>query len=298
MTRPESGFTLIEAIVAMVITGIIAGIVSVFMVQPIQGYLDTARRAGMTDTADTALRRMAYDLRLAVPNSIRVALAPAAAMNRFVEFIPTLDGGRYRAQRDGTACPVAPATAHTDPIYNTDDCVFVPPNVDDNNRFDVLGPPVAGGNSDFVVIYNTGQSGLDAYQSGQNRRTITAAGSKVSFTPTAALFPPFESPYQRFQIVPKAGPVSYGCVDVGAAAGFGRFELRRFTSYRTGSDDWSAQPTAVAGSSAVLASDLSDCSFDYQPLSAANALLILRLALTRENETVSLIHEIHIDNTP
>jgi len=41
------GFTLIEMIVAMVITGIIAAMISVFMVAPIKGYQDTVRRAGL-----------------------------------------------------------------------------------------------------------------------------------------------------------------------------------------------------------------------------------------------------------
>jgi MSHA biogenesis protein MshO len=284
------GFSLIEAIIAIVITGIVAGMISVFMVLPITAYFDSTRRAGMTDAADSALRRMAYDIRLAVPNSVRVVSAPVAIANRFVEFIPTRDGGRYRAQRDAAGCAVA---SPADPIYDADDCT-----VADNHRFDVLGPDVVGNNGDFIVIYNTGQNGLDAYQSGQNRRAVTAGGSKVSFTPTATPYPPFESPSQRFQIVPADGPVSYGCISVATPAGFGGFELRRFTAYHAGTDDWSTQPTAVAGSSALLASDLSECHFDYQALSAANGLLVLRLSMQRENETLSLVHQIHVDNTP
>jgi MSHA biogenesis protein MshO len=295
MPRPDRapalqrGFTLVEAIIAIVITGIVAGIVSVFIVRPIQGYLDTVRRAGMSDTADTALRRMAYEIRSAVPNTVRVD-----ATGRFVEFIPTRDGGRYRAQRDSLGCAVA---TPADPIYNADDCVA--PGNPDSNRFDVLGPPVAGANGDFIVIFNTLQSGLDAYQSGQNRRTITGAGTKVSFTPMITLFPPFESPFQRFQIVPATGPVTFGCVAAAATAGNGGLALQRFTNYRAGDDDWRAvQQTTLAGSSALLASDLSTCNFTYQALSAASALLILRIAIQRENETVTLVHEVHVDNTP
>lgn len=296
----------------MVITGIVAGIVAAFIARPIQGYVDTVRRAGMSDVADTALRRMAYDIRMAVPNTVRIAslTAPAAAatglstcatgasVNCFLEFIPARDGGRYRAQRDGTPCPALATDPHADPIYNVDDCVFA--GNPDNDRFDVLGPTVTGANGDFVVIFNTGQIGLDAYQTGvnRNRRTITAAGAEVSFTATTSPYPPFESPFQRFQIVPSTGPVSYGCVAVTAPAGFGGHELRRFTGYRAGTDDWSVQPTTVTGNDALLASDLSTCRFDYQALSASNGLLILRLAITRENETVSLVHEIHVDNTP
>jgi MSHA biogenesis protein MshO len=291
---PQRGFTLVEAIIAIVITGIVAGIVAVFVVRPIQGYLDTVRRAGMSDTADTALRRMAYEIRSAVPNSVRVDPS-----GRFVEFIPTRDGGRYRSQRDGAGCAVA---TPADPIYNVDDC-----SAANNNQFDVLGPPVTGTNGDFVVIFNTGQRGLnpavdpslDAYQPApNNRRMIFFTTPKVRFSGTANPFPPFESPFQRFQIVPASGPVSFGCVAAAAVAGNGGLALHRFTRYRTGTDNWSAQPVALAGTSALLAGDLSSCSFTYQALSAANALLILRLAIQREGETVTLVHEVHVDNTP
>ncbi|HJW54946.1 MAG TPA: prepilin-type N-terminal cleavage/methylation domain-containing protein, partial [Burkholderiaceae bacterium] len=70
--KPHQGFTLLEAIIVIAITGIIAAVVAVFIVKPVQGYVDSARRAEMTDTADTALRRISRDLHLALPNSVRV----------------------------------------------------------------------------------------------------------------------------------------------------------------------------------------------------------------------------------
>ena len=52
----------------------------------------SARRAALTDTADTAVRRMARDIRKALPNSIR------QTSDQCVEFIPTKTGGRYRVE--------------------------------------------------------------------------------------------------------------------------------------------------------------------------------------------------------
>ena len=53
-----AGFTLVEAIIVIVITGILAAIVAVFIRAPVDGYFDSVRRAELTDTADVALRRL------------------------------------------------------------------------------------------------------------------------------------------------------------------------------------------------------------------------------------------------
>jgi MSHA biogenesis protein MshO len=85
-------------ILVIVITGIIGGIVAVFLRLPVQGYVDSARRAEMTDIADTALRRISRDLRIALPNSVRVA-GPATAQPPLYRV--SADQGRYRAGMGG-----------------------------------------------------------------------------------------------------------------------------------------------------------------------------------------------------
>ena len=94
--KQQCGFTLIEMIVVIVITGIIAGIVAVFLRAPVQGYMDSARRAELTDIADTALRRMARDVRTAVPNSVRFSNCTAPC----VEFLAD-QGWRTLSRRCG-----------------------------------------------------------------------------------------------------------------------------------------------------------------------------------------------------
>ena len=89
----------------IVITGILAGMVAVFIKAPVDGYVDSVRRAELTDAADTALRRISRDVRTALPNSFRLASVGGSSC---VEFLPTLGGGRYRVapKTDSTALPV------------------------------------------------------------------------------------------------------------------------------------------------------------------------------------------------
>lgn len=204
----SQGFTLVEMIMVIVITGIIGGMVAVFLKAPVQQYMDVARRADMTDIADTALRRVGRDLRLALPNSVRVwgAISGAAPCNGseacFIEFLPTgspscapnapcIGGGRYRADVGGGAlCPASPGGEALD-FTVADTC------------FGVLGamPTVAAG--DQVVVYNLGIAGADAYAGNtlatHNRRSASAAGSIITLASTAAL--PFDSPGHRFHVI-------------------------------------------------------------------------------------------------
>ena len=101
----QRGFTLIELVMVIVILGVLGGIVAVWMKGPIDAYLALGRRAALTNVADTTVRRIARDLRTALPNSVRTPNANC------MEFIPTKTGGRYRA--DDTAAGLNFAAADT-----------------------------------------------------------------------------------------------------------------------------------------------------------------------------------------
>lgn len=268
MSRAQRGFTLIEAVIVIALTGIIAAMVAVFIREPVQGYFDTVRRAELTDVADTAARRIARDLHLALPNSVRSS-DPLA-----IEFLLTRTGGRYRAELDTGGEDVLDFTAA-------------------DTSFDLLGPPLTFAAGDQVVVYNLGIPGADAYEgnsaSTHNRRAYAGAVgaplSNVTISSVNAL--PFASPGHRFQVVDT--PVSYVC-DLGAGT------LRRYSGYAIPAVQ--AIPPA-GGSSALLAANVSGCSFSYQPgVTERSGLVAIQLAITQDNETVSLHHEVHVSNVP
>lgn len=277
--RSSKGFTLVEMIMVIVITGIIGGMVAMFIRAPMQGYVDSARRAAMTDIADTALRRMSRDLRVALPNSIRVNVVGGVY---YVDFLSTSGGGRYRANGAGTAfCAGGDVLNFT----AADIC------------FEILGPPIQFRTNDQVVVYNLGIPGADAYE-GKTTAThvrrayngsVAAPVQFVSLTSLNRL--PFESPTQRFHVVHEQ--VRYIC-----NPNAGTETLTRFVLGGNAIDTPSAAVPGVTG--ALLASHVTGCRFEYNPNVVAQRIgvLSMQLTLTDNNESITLYNATHVSNEP
>ncbi|MDO8206407.1 MAG: type II secretion system protein [Gallionella sp.] len=290
--NPESmsGFTLIEMIMVIVITGIIGGMVAVFLKAPIQQYMDVSRRAELTDIADTALYHLAGEISTAVPNSLRVAGCGGIPC---VEFLPTRDGGRYRA---------ATASGSGDILDFT---------IGDSS-FDIVGSPIVFVAGDYIVVGSTQSDGNPPYDttaaSGVLRATSTT-GSLSKATYTATQLPEFARlSSQRFDVVDGAQQaVTYACESVGTnASGNGTGQLRRYWKY--GFYTTQAAPpitfqatvplNATPVQSAILADKVSGCVIDYAVANQRMGLLGVRLTLTSGGESVSLYQEIHVSNVP
>lgn len=277
MKRAAHGFTLLEAVLVISMTGIVAAMVAVFVKAPVDAYVDQARRAELSDTADSTLRRIAREVQRALPNSVRVD-----ASGTILEFLPVSAGGRYRAAPD--------ATGGGD---------FLDFNSTTDGSFAVLGPAVSAAAGDQLVVYNLGLPGADAY-SGESRRALTSTGSALStlaYAVGGTQFP-FASPSNRFQIV--STPVTFYCAPVAGGSG----TLRRYGGYAIQSSqptNASAAPlsTLTGSNNALLAANVDTCSFVYNNnASARNGLLTLTLKITSGGESVTLMHQVHLDNSP
>ena len=273
----QRGFTLIELIMVIVIMGVVGGMVSVFMKGPIDAYISGGRRAALTDTADTTVRRMARDLHKALPNSLR----PCPTGVKGVEFIPTKTGGRYRSEGAGALIFSTPVTSFN-MLGDYANFAGAPVPVDQK---------IAAG--DVIVVYNLGITGADAY-AGDNVATVsslgTVAANETPININSATFP-LASASNRFQVVPAGEQmVSFVC-----SAG---------NLYRTASNARTTTASCAATGAKIATNvDCDNTSFSISDSGNAlkrNALVSMRLTLqdSSTNESVTLQHEVHVDNTP
>ena len=270
LTKPtasrQRGFTLIEMVMVIVIMGVIGGIVAVFMKSPIDAYFDSARRAALTDVADTAARRMARDIRKALPNSIRNV---SNATSQCIEFIPTKTGGRYRAEE-------VTVGDNTSLNFSAADATF---NMLGSNNALLVDQRIV--QDDVIAVYNLGITGADAYNQDNTSRVSGAPvdGVETQIPIDSKLFP-LASGSNRFHFIPKDEKVvAYVCST-------GKL-------YRTVSTTFtSACPTTGA-------TNVASCNFVYNGSDLQrNALVQLSITFTDRGESVNLYHEVHVNNTP
>lgn len=277
------GFTLIELIVTLVLFGLMAATLVVFLRPAMASWLAVRTRAALASDADHALRRMLRDVRAAVPNSIRTPGTDC------FELVPTGGGGRYRKAYDfahagGAWVNPETATSLVD-VYNT------------------LSPLPAVG--DWVVVDN--QNAGDVY-AGANRSAITAVSTPAAVygkhrLAINALQFPLGYDGGRFNWVPDSQKaVFYVCSGASTTLdgnGDAPGVLYRLKNYGFNAAAPATCP-AVAGAD-VLATGVRSCRFLYtanQGATQQSGFVSLQVELTRSNETASLVLGAHVSNVP
>lgn len=296
--RDARGFTLVELVVVIAITAIVAGMAAVFVLRPVQGYVDLSRRAALVDSAESALRRMARDIRIALPNSVRVTNLAAGFA---VELLPTLDGARY-ATAEASACEnltgFDPAAADADfdvlgtfsslsPL-NDPSYRLVINNQGAGTTHDVYADGVSPSPAAPLVITPVGTSVTIAL----NPVGACPANSKHHITLSPAHQFRSESPRDRLFVI--TTPVSYLCDTTSGT-------LKRYSGYAI----QAAQPTAEAaiGVAGVLVADRLSapdgaCSVTTSTTDVQDrGLVTIALTLAEQGEKIRLIHQVQLDNS-
>jgi MSHA biogenesis protein MshO len=284
------GFSLIEMIATLVLVGIVAVAFGSIVSPAVRGFSVQTQRAELVDAAENALRRMAREIRISVPNGVRIS---NTASGFFLEILPTVDGGRY--------CVAALADCSSADMLDF--------TINDTS-FDILGFFQDSGfkasttNAYRLVIGNTGNevySALDADATAVITKTnaaitISTAGGRSHVVMTNARRFSTQSPRQRvFALKTSDVPVTYVCNTTAKT-------LTRHAGYTLQAaqpTDVSASPLITALSIALVAKDVSGCSVTSTAANVQNSgIVILSLSLTdAAGETVTLMHQAQLDNS-
>lgn len=285
------GFTLVEMIISILIVSILAVFVVSFITSSVQGYTDVARRATLVDATESALRRLGRDIRVALPNSVRINANTGGTTSFAVELVPILDGAKY--SNKGAAADKLVADA-SDSAFTLVGC---------------LRNPAARNVSGTRMVVNNGATASDDVYSNASlgagvSSVITAAAVTISITPAtctagtndAVTFAPAhqfrgDSPALRIYVV--TTPVSYLC---DATSG----TLTRYEGYAISSNqplDPGSAPLSAA-TSALLVNRIAECTAITTTANvAARRLATFALTLSEEGDVVRLIYQVPLDNS-
>jgi len=277
--KAQTGFTLIELVVAIVLLGIVGGMVAVFLGNTVESYSALNRRDDLQNSLRMAVERISRELRHALPNS--VCTDDGSGCNNpgsRVYFIRTIDAGEYQVRSGNYSGGQSRAPL---PVAATV-----------GSSFDVVsGTGLNAAVGQWVVVYNTDNS--DIYSSGSRRRQINGISSKdtdgaapddvavIQFASTVSF--PTHSPSRRFHVIENNAVVFY---------------LQGTNLYRAQSS-FATPDTAIAGTEKLLLENVSACTFTYVPGSLLRSgLLRINIRIDNGKETLQMIHEAQVYNAP
>lgn len=272
----RKGFTLIELIMVIVLLGVMAGILTPFILKAMQAYSASKARAELVSKGRVAMERLAREVRNAVPNSLTVLDG-----GNGIEFVRSRAGGRYVARFDNYGSEFTRINYRFRRNANL-------------TQLYITGTALALQANDVLVIGNTTPADLQAGNTAVALIGIastvladdgTANGQILQFAGKQFAL---ESPGRHFAIADQT--VEVGRVGTAlrwaAAAGIP-------ASYDGNVDYDAADPSLVDGVSAM--------QFTYapgNPQSSAVLRMDLTLSEALSNETLRLYYEVHVRNTP
>ena len=324
VTKPAlRGFSLVELIITMVVLGIIAVTAGAMLMPMFRSHQDVERRAALVEAAEGAIRRMSRDIRISVPNRVRVTNTLLVGTGFAIELIPTADGARYCTTNAGdcsdlTLLSETLSVTTPDSVFDVLGCfrntAFVPAVLPgattayrlavgnaDSGIYIALGASAvitpAGNTITLSRFPNTGTlscGAASATANSFNRHRVTLSTAAHTF--------PVASPRHRvFVIEDAAAPVTYIC---NATAG----TLTRYAGYKMASGAYSIaapnQPTdplatpLTGATGRLVADNVSACSaLVVEATVQTSSIVSLSLTLANSGETVTLVSQVQLDNS-
>ena len=287
------GFTLVELVMVIALAGLVAVMISAVLGRPMESFAAQSRRAELVDLGAGALQRMTRDVRLAVPNSLRVS-----ADGQALELLLIHSAGRYRPNRndsDGlrfgeavTNCGSSTADLSCDSVQ-------------------LLDPSIDLSGVRWMVLYNVGAESGGVPLAGANvwkfanPGVITPSGTTFSLRtgapvdeslialgnlPSGGFRFALASPQRRMYLAERV--VGYRC----QGGELVRYSYDQLLESLPLSPPTGSNPLKLTG-------DVSQCRFSYRAGSAQRGgLLSLALGIAQDDEILRLTQQVHVDNAP
>lgn len=315
LDNKKSGFTIIEMIVAIIISAILAaGIVS-YIGSSVEGFSASANRNQLASSGRTVIDRIALELHNAVPNSVRVTTAVQPGGNQCLEMVPFLGATTYldpsftgsgvgifemidtnpqlrmedASDLDEEALYAIIYPINTDDLYSGIDDGSPSPIVEIGklrDTYDIV-PPAGNVCTDDILTLTADDAG---------RTTVCLVdGIDGGALPDVHRFSK-RSPVDRMYIA--TAPISFCIVDT---------KLYRYENYGFQATQCDTDTLACLPETAVDGRDLVTDNIDNDTLDAftilgeslrRNAIVSMELNFTDQGDIVRLKHEVQLRNAP
>ena len=266
----KSGFTMIELIIVIALTGILTVVIAKFIRIPINSYDSQTKRSALVDEAHTIIKKMKRDIQGSLPNSVRITTVGAKT---YIEMMLVDAGGKYRTQLTNTGTgDILDFTAA-------------------DTSFDMLSGTYTFAGGEKIVVGNLGVPSYDAYAGDNISNYIGPTGSALSNIQIAAKKYPLEAVGDKFYIVNDI--VTYVCDKTAKT-------MTRYKGYST----TSAQPIndlvapLSTASKGLVAKNLNDCRFTYnQGQNSRNGILSMFISVNKGSESINLYGDSYVPNS-
>jgi MSHA biogenesis protein MshO len=289
------GFTLIELVVAIVLSAMIVGFIATLMTSPIDAYVDQSERARVSASAELLTARLRADLRKAVPFSVRVRNSGGRSV---LEMLETQVVSYYlpAGTHLGLGLPDNPQSELAFGASGGDDFVLFasPPGINPARpRYLVIGNQGSGSSNDAYALAATTLVVEDDFTEDPSN----PGHYKVTLPGTFSFGASNVDPHRRAYWV--STPVSYICNPTTGT-------IRRYSGYDiTNSAPSSEASSQLSGATqAVLAENAAACRFTCDNVNGDRdicSIVLLRANLTRASasgERLALLEQISVLDSP